>query len=402
MSLAVTLYRHRLALALVLAIGTLCLLATRSLQANSVLDALGDDSRDKPRGGINRHWPEAPLLIEEARAPANRFVQSVLRKHRIVVFSKTMCPHCKATKTLLERYREQYGLVYMVVEADLRKDMSEVKQALESLCQHTTFPSVFVDAKCIGGNNDLYAKHASGGFQQMLVEAGLLPKSKLEQHKAALLESTRKLVADNAVVVYGRIADTEAAQAVAIIQDYQAQHAGFAYRFIDLDERADHLQLAEAVREISGRSGLPVVFVNGKEVGGYSGLQRLHTSGELSKRLIDTDASEPSAAEQKVRQLIQRNRVMVFSKTYCPYSSKAKRLLAKLKEQRGLFYTVLEVDTEKDPVEIKAALSKVSGRQTFPNIFVDGQSIGGSDDLQAKHASGELTELLKKAGLIVH
>ncbi|KAJ2685449.1 hypothetical protein IWW39_004251, partial [Coemansia spiralis] len=166
--------------------------------------------------------------------------------------------------------------------------------------------------------------------------------------------------------------------------------------------RADHLQLAEAVREISGRSGLPVVFVNGKEVGGYSGLQKLHTSGELSKRLIDTNASEPSAAEQKVRQLIQRNRVMVFSKTYCPYSSKAKRLLAKLKEQRGLFYTVLEVDTEKDPVEIKAALGKVSGRQTFPNIFVDGQSIGGSDDLQAKHASGELTELLKKAGLIVH
>ncbi|KAJ2491261.1 hypothetical protein IWW37_002428 [Coemansia sp. RSA 2050] len=401
MSLAVTLYRHRLALALVLAIGTLCLLASRSLQASSMLDARGDDSRDKPKGGVNRHWPEAPLSIEAAQAPANRFVQSALRKHRIVVFSKTTCPHCKATKTLLERYREQYGLRYMVVEADLRKDTSEVRQALAGLCQHTTFPSVFVDAKCIGGNNDLYAKHASGDLQQILVEAGLLPESKLEQHKAALLESVRKLVAENAIAVYGRIADTDAAQAVAIIQDYQAQHAGFAYKFVDLDERADHLQLAEVVREISGQPGLPVVFVNGKEVGGYNGLQRLHASGELSKRLIDTDISEPSAAEQRVRQLIQRNRVMVFSKTYCPYSSKAKRLLAKLKEQRGLLFTVLEVDTETDPMEVKAALGKVSGRLTFPNIFVDGQGIGGSDDLQAKHASGELTELLRKAGLIV-
>ncbi|KAJ2864696.1 hypothetical protein GGH94_002744 [Coemansia aciculifera] len=400
MSLAVTLYRHRLVLALVLAVGTLCLLSTRSFSVDGVLDALGDDSRDRPRGGINRHWPEAPLPVDAGQGPASHFVQSVLRKHRIVVFSKTTCPHCKATKALLERYHGQYGLRYMVVEADQRKDMDDVKHALASLCQHSTFPSVFVDARCIGGNDDVYAKHANGDLQQIFVEAGLLPRSKLEQHKVALLESTRKLIADNSVTVYGRMADTNAAKAAAIIQGYQHEHAGLAYRFIDLDERADHLQLAEVVREISGQPSLPVVFVGGSEVGGYKGLQRLHASGELSKRLIDTKTTEQSAAERKVRQLIQRNRVMVFSKTYCPYSSKAKRLLAKLKEQHGLQFAVLEADKEADPMEVKAALGKISGRLTFPNIFVDGQSIGGSDDLQAQHASGELIKLLQKAGLI--
>ncbi|KAJ2465882.1 hypothetical protein GGI03_002418 [Coemansia sp. RSA 2337] len=400
MSLAVTLYRHRLVLALVLAVGTLFLLAGRSFHVDDMLDALGDDSRDRPRGGINRHWPEAPLPIDAAQGSVARFVQSVLRKHRIVVFSKTTCPHCKATKALLERYHEQYGLDYMVVEADLRKDMDNVKHALASLCSHSTFPSVFVDAKCIGGNDDMYAKHANGNLQQILVDAGLLPKAKLEQHKIALLESTRKLITDNSVAVYGRMADTNAAQAAAIIQGYQNERTGFAYRFVDLDERADHLQLAEVIREISGQPGLPVVFVGGSEVGGYKGLQSLHASGELSKRLIGTKTSEQSAAEQKVRQLIQRNRVMVFSKTYCPYSSKAKRLLAKLKEQRGLQFAVLEADKEADPMEVKAALGKISGRLTFPNIFVDGRSIGGSDDLQAQHTSGELVKLLQKAGLI--
>ncbi|KAJ2743796.1 Thioredoxin reductase 1, cytoplasmic [Coemansia sp. BCRC 34301] len=339
-------------------------------------------------------------------SPALSFVQSVLRQNRVVVFSKTTCPHCKATKALLERYREQYGLRYMVVEADQRNDLEEVNLALTSMCQQSTFPSIFVDSKCLGGNSGVHAKHASGQLQQVLLSAGLLTKSRLEQHKATLLESTRKAVAGNFVAVYGRMSDTYTAQAVAILQSYRSNHAGFSYQFTDLDERADHLQLAMVVREISGQRRLPAVFVGGREIGGNDGLQRLHTSGELAKRIANTKAastksSEQSAAEQQVRQLIRRNRVMVFSKTYCPYSQRAKRLLSKYKGQQGLEFEVLEVDKEPDPMEVKATLGRVSGRLTFPNIFVDGQSIGGSDDLQAKHASGELSALLHKAGLIV-
>ncbi|KAJ2889275.1 hypothetical protein GGI21_006636, partial [Coemansia aciculifera] len=253
MSLVVKLYRYRLVLALALAAGTLFLLVSRSLHSDSWFDTLiGDGSLERPRGGINRHWPEAP-------SPAG-FVRAVLAQNRVVVFSKTTCPYCKATKALLESYREQYGLRYVAVEADQRNDMSEVKLALADLCQRSTFPSVFIDSKCIGGNSDIRAKHASGELQKILVDAELLPMSKLEEHRVELLKSTRKIVADNLVTVFGRISDANTAQAVAILRGYRSEHSGFAFQFTDLDERTDHLQLVKVVHEIYGQSNLPVVL----------------------------------------------------------------------------------------------------------------------------------------------
>ncbi|KAJ1733171.1 hypothetical protein LPJ61_001686 [Coemansia biformis] len=92
---------------------------------------------------------------------------------------------------------------------------------------------------------------------------------------------------------------------------------------------------------------------------------------------------------------------MVFSKTYCPYSQRAKRLLAQYRSERGLDFSVLEADLDDDPMAVKSALARISARATFPNIFVDGHSIGGSDDLELLHDNGELVALLHRKGLIV-
>ncbi|KAJ2311122.1 hypothetical protein H4S01_002966 [Coemansia sp. RSA 2610] len=122
-----------------------------------------------------------------------------------------------------------------------------------------------------------------------------------------------------------------------------------------------------------------------------------------SKLAEGDDGAEPeqSKVEQKLRELIKRSRVMVFSKTYCPYSRKAKALLAQYRSERGLEYSVLEVDMEADPAETKQALGRISARFTFPNVFVDGQSIGGSDELSQMHANGELAALFADKQLIV-
>ncbi|KAJ2667048.1 hypothetical protein IW148_000467 [Coemansia sp. RSA 1199] len=111
--------------------------------------------------------------------------------------------------------------------------------------------------------------------------------------------------------------------------------------------------------------------------------------------------AEQSDAEKKIRQLIKRNRVMVFSKTFCPYSRNTKQLLSQYRNDRGLEYEVLEADLESDPIEVKAVLGKISARFTFPNIFIDGQSIGGNDELRELHTSGELVALFGDKHLII-
>ncbi|KAG8741638.1 hypothetical protein FRC12_015601, partial [Ceratobasidium sp. 428] len=88
--------------------------------------------------------------------------------------------------------------------------------------------------------------------------------------------------------------------------------------------------------------------------------------------------------------------VVVFSKTYCPYSKRAKHLLASLHVEPPPF--VVEVDLRSDVNIVKALLLRLTGHGTFPNIIVQRKSLGGSDDLAQLHESGELVKVLAAAG----
>lgn len=50
---------------------------------------------------------------------------------------------------------------------------------------------------------------------------------------------------------------------------------------------------------------------------------------------------------------------------------------------------------------IKAVLTRLTGRSTFPNVILHGKSIGGSDDIATMHNDGQLRQLFENAGLMV-
>lgn len=86
--------------------------------------------------------------------------------------------------------------------------------------------------------------------------------------------------------------------------------------------------------------------------------------------------------------------VIIFSKTFCPYSSKAKKiLLEKYTIVPGPY--VVELDTHPMGKGLQASLEKSTGRRTVPNVLVNGRSIGGGDDIQALDDSGELVDKIK-------
>jgi glutaredoxin 3 len=76
--------------------------------------------------------------------------------------------------------------------------------------------------------------------------------------------------------------------------------------------------------------------------------------------------------------------VKVYTTTICPYCIRAKALLKK----RGIAYE--EINVGNDPAA-REWMVKASGRKTVPQIFIAGEPIGGSDDLAAMDARGELT-----------
>ena len=79
--------------------------------------------------------------------------------------------------------------------------------------------------------------------------------------------------------------------------------------------------------------------------------------------------------------------IEIYSKEWCPYCLKAKALLT----SKGLEFTVRDVT---DNPALEREMIERSHRRTVPQIFIDGKSIGGYDDLSQLNVTGELDRML--------
>lgn len=76
-------------------------------------------------------------------------------------------------------------------------------------------------------------------------------------------------------------------------------------------------------------------------------------------------------------------KIIIYTKDNCPYCRMAKELLS----SRHLAYEEIRID--QDDSKLEEMISR-SNRRTVPQIFINGQSIGGYDDLAALAKSGKL------------
>jgi glutaredoxin 3 len=105
----------------------------------------------------------------------------------------------------------------------------------------------------------------------------------------------------------------------------------------------------------------------------------------LSTKLFHTYSSKETAVAH-----IKASKIVVFSKTHCPYCKKAKEAIGQLTPQ----FSIIELDVVKDGPEQQAALLEITGQKTVPNIFVDGKHIGGCDKTLELIASGDFQKLI--------
>ncbi|CAA6665531.1 unnamed protein product [Spirodela intermedia] len=115
--------------------------------------------------------------------------------------------------------------------------------------------------------------------------------------------------------------------------------------------------------------------------------------------LSSWNKSDPAAtgmALEKAKEIVSNDPVVVFSKSYCPYCTRVKKLLRQL----GASYKVVELDAESDGSHIQSALAEWTGQRTVPNVFIGGNHIGGCDTVTEIHRGGKLVPLLSQAGAL--
>lgn len=81
--------------------------------------------------------------------------------------------------------------------------------------------------------------------------------------------------------------------------------------------------------------------------------------------------------------------VKMYTSDYCPFCSRAKSLL----QQRGVS-NLEEIVVDGQP-EVRAHMTKLTGRTSVPQIFIGDTLVGGCDDLHALDARGGLMPLLQ-------
>lgn len=81
-------------------------------------------------------------------------------------------------------------------------------------------------------------------------------------------------------------------------------------------------------------------------------------------------------------------KIEVYTKAFCPYCTRAKRLL----DGKGADFS--EIDVTMDRAGFEAMVARAGGRRTVPQVFIDDRHVGGSDDLAALEAKGELDALI--------
>lgn len=88
------------------------------------------------------------------------------------------------------------------------------------------------------------------------------------------------------------------------------------------------------------------------------------------------------------RQPASEAEVVIYATSWCPYCSRAKALL----DRKGIDY--LEIDVDEEPARRREMMARAGGRTSVPQIFIRGRAIGGSDELRALDASGQLYRML--------
>lgn len=79
--------------------------------------------------------------------------------------------------------------------------------------------------------------------------------------------------------------------------------------------------------------------------------------------------------------------VKVYSTNYCPFCTRAKQLL----KSKNIPFQEIDLTNQSD---LREKISKETGWQTVPMIFIDGKLIGGFDDLNALNQNGKLDALV--------
>ncbi|GFE53641.1 glutaredoxin [Babesia ovis] len=96
-----------------------------------------------------------------------------------------------------------------------------------------------------------------------------------------------------------------------------------------------------------------------------------------------------------VGECLQKSKIVVFSRSTCPYCVKANGILM---SEAPDDLTIVQLDDNPNRPSIMEYFKETTGAATVPRVFIGGKFYGDCSKTAAAHESGELRKILEDAG----
>ena len=186
-----------------------------------------------------------------------------------------------------------------------------------------------------------------------------------------------------------------------------APRCGFSRQIVELlEEEKIPFGSFDILEDDTVRQGLkkhsnwptyPQLYVNGELVGGLDILKEMKEDGSSSLReqlgISDDKIAEPTETlDARLAKLIRRHKVMLFMKGL-PSAPKCgfSRQIVEILDGKGVAYDTFNILEDE---EVRQGLKKFSDWPTYPQLYANGELLGGLDIVQELAESGELEDML--------
>lgn len=147
-------------------------------------------------------------------------------------------------------------------------------------------------------------------------------------------------------------------------------------------------EIRQGLKSYSNWPTYPQLYINGELIGGLDIVKEMIANGEL-----DSIVPKKQDLNERLKELINTASVMVFMKgkpnePRCGFS----RTLVELLNSTNVDYKTFDILQDE---EVRQGLKTFSDWPTYPQIYVNGELIGGLDIIKELMQSGDLESILK-------
>jgi len=257
-------------------------------------------------------------------------------------------------------------------------DVASLTQAVSALRNLTT----------TGSNSNINSSSTNSDETNVGTNAASAQESKEE----ALNKRLKQLINSSQVMLFMKGSPSSprcgfSRQAIELLTDAQISFGTF-------DILSDD-DVRQSLKEYSDWPTYPQFYVNGELMGGLDIVKEMKEEGDLAEQLgvpkMGDAAEAVKTLDDRLRELVNRSKVMLFmkglpSQPRCGFS----RQICEILNEQGIAFDAFDILGDD---EVRQGLKTFSDWPTFPQVYVDGDLIGGLDIVKEMVESDELKDL---------